>query len=185
MEIVDATSTSLGPQLVSGRLDLAVVNLPLPDHELVTEPLFSEDLLLFAPPSSPLASMSEVTLRDLVGVELLIPPSGTAFRDLLETTAREQGVQLLPRAELDGLRLIASLAIAGQGTAILPASAVPKVFQVGTKAIPIRGLPRREVGVAHRRRGLPSAAAKAFHVAVRDIVAAEAGPNGHLHLPPD
>src|SRR5579862_5749797 len=41
--IVDATSTSLAPRLVAGALDLAVVNLPVPEPELVSEPLFDED----------------------------------------------------------------------------------------------------------------------------------------------
>jgi len=35
--VVDATTSSLVLQLGSGRLDLAVVNLPLPDPDLVTE----------------------------------------------------------------------------------------------------------------------------------------------------
>src|ERR671910_621875 len=47
--VVDATTTSLVPQVVNKSLDLAVVNLPLADAELATEPLFDEDRVLVAP----------------------------------------------------------------------------------------------------------------------------------------
>lgn len=183
MEIVDATSTSLEPQIISGRLDLAVVNLPLPAPELATTPLFDEDLLLFVPSGSPLADEDEIDLSALTGVDLLLPPRGTAFRDLLEEVADKAGVRLRTRADLDGLRLIASLAIAGQGVAILPATAIPPHLQGETRSVAIRGLPRREVGVAIRRRGLPGAPARALLDVLRDVVAADARPEEGLHPP--
>ena len=184
MEIVDATSTSLEPQLVNGRLDLAVVNLPLPAPELTTSPLFDEDLLLFVPRNSPFADdATEVDVARLAEVELFLPPRGTSFRDLLEAAARRAGVTLRARAELDGLRLIASLAISGQGAAVLPSTAVPPHLQGETRAVRVSGLPRREVGVAQRKRGLPGAPARVFLEVLHDLVAAEARPEVGLHLP--
>lgn len=183
IEIVDATSTSLEPQLITGRLDLAVVNLPLPAPELATTPLFDEDLLLFVPASSALAGAEGIDLSSLADVDLMLPPRGTAFRDLLEAAAADAGVRLRARAELDGLRLIASLAIAGQGTAILPATAIPPHLQGETRAVAVRGLPRREVGVAIRRRGLPGAPARALLEVLGDVVAADARPEEGLHPP--
>ena len=186
LEIVDATSTSLEPQLVNGRLDLAVVNLPLPAPELVTTPLFDEDLVLYVPRQSPLADLwgaKEVELAELGDLFLFLPPRGTSFRDLLDAAATRAGVTLVARAELDGLRLIASLAISGQGAAILPATAVPVHLQFETQPIAVRGLPRRKVGVAQRKRGLPGAPARAFLEVLHDVVAADARPEVGLHLP--
>jgi LysR family hydrogen peroxide-inducible transcriptional activator len=187
LEIVDATSTSLEPQLVSGRLDLAVVNLPLPSPELTTTPLFDEDLLLFVPASMPLPDLpadGEVDLTDLGDLFLFLPPRGTSFRDLLDDAAAAAGVTLVARAELDGLRLIASLAISGQGAAILPATAIPPHLQRDTRPIAVRGLPRRAVGVAQRKRGLPGAPARAFLEVLHDIVEHDARPEDGLHLAP-
>jgi LysR family hydrogen peroxide-inducible transcriptional activator len=186
LEIVDATSTSLEPQLVNGRLDLAVVNLPLPAPELTTTPLFDEDLFLFVPRESPAAEAwvgREVDLAELGDLFLFLPPRGTSFRDLLDDAAAKAGVTLVARAELDGLRLIASLAISGQGAAILPATAVPAHLQFETRPIAVRGLPRRKVGVAQRKRGLPGAPARAFLEVLHDIVQADARPEVGLHLP--
>lgn len=183
MEIVDATSTSLEPQMVSGRLDLAVVNLPLSTPELSTTPLFDEDLLLFVQADSPLAGAAEVPLEELSKIPLYLPPRGTAFRDLLDRATSAAGVRLRARAELDGLRLIASLVMAGQGAAILPATAVPLPLQSGPWALRVAGLPRRAVGVAERRRGLPSAATRAFLEVLREVVAVQAAPEHGLHPP--
>jgi DNA-binding transcriptional LysR family regulator len=63
--------------------------------------------------------------------------------------------------ELDGVRLIASLAFDGYGPAILPATAVPGHLRGRFSVLPVTGLPRRRVGVAQRRRGLPSAPVRA------------------------
>ena len=50
--VVEASTTSLALQLQSGHLDLAVVNLPVDDLELATEPLFEEDLVSSRPPTT-------------------------------------------------------------------------------------------------------------------------------------
>ena len=46
--VVDATTTSLVPQLAAGSLDLAVVNLPAADPDVDTEILFDEEHVLLA-----------------------------------------------------------------------------------------------------------------------------------------
>ena len=181
IEIIDATSTSLEPQLVNGRLDLSVINLPLPAPEVVTELLFDEDLLLFVPADHPFAKRKEVTLEAVADLALFLPPRGTAFRELIDTAASVAGVTLTSRAELDGMRLIASMAIAGQGAVIVPSTAIPRDLQTRTRAVSVRGLPRREVGIATRRRWLPGAPARAFLDVMREVVLdAEIRPD-HVH----
>jgi DNA-binding transcriptional LysR family regulator len=63
--------------------------------------------------------------------------------------------------ELDGVRMIASLAFDGYGPAILPATAVPGHLRERFAVVPLEGFPRRRVGIAQRRRGLPSAPVRA------------------------
>ena len=85
--VVEASTTSLTLQLESGHLDLAVVNLPVDDLELATEPLFEEDLVLVAPADHPLARHDRVTLAQLGEHPLLLSAPGTALRDELELQA--------------------------------------------------------------------------------------------------
>jgi DNA-binding transcriptional LysR family regulator len=172
--ILDATTSSLVPQLVSGAIDLAVLNLPVRDPDLIIEPLFDEIRVLVAPAGHPLHDRDRVTLADLAEHELLLEAKGTSFRDELDAEATAQGIELRAKAEVDGMRLLASLAFSGFGAAILPASAAPGWVGGDWKRIPIDGLSGRSVGLGRRRRGLPSAAERALAQVTVDVVRAEA-----------
>jgi LysR family hydrogen peroxide-inducible transcriptional activator len=171
--VVDATTSSLVPQLLSDNLDLAIVNLPLTDPELVTEAVFEEDHLIVAPEGHPLAERSSVRLEELGDYELLLEPVGTSFRDELDAAAATVGVTLRPQAEVDGLRLIATLAFQGFGAALVPVTAAPPSFAspFSVARVPVEGLARRTVGIAARRRGLPSAPTRAVREVVSKVVA--------------
>jgi DNA-binding transcriptional LysR family regulator len=181
--VVDSGSATLEPQLASGRLDLCVVTLPLPGADLVGRPLFDEDLVLVVSPGDPLHQRSEVTMADLDGVPLLLPAPGTAFRGEIDRAATDAGITLVPKAELDGVRLIASLTFDGHGPAILPATGVPERLAGSWKRISVAGMPRRQVGVARRRRGLPSAPANATLTVLDEIIASDVETHYGLHPP--
>ena len=186
MVLVDATTTSLLPRVDRGDLDLAVVNLPAESLESQTEPLFDEDRILLVPPDHPLGASPKVALSELAGHDLLLEPVGTAFRDELDVQSAAVGVRLRARAEVDGMRLLASLVIAGFGAAILPASAVPPVPEgAGTpwRVIAVEGLQPRSVGLAHRRRGLLSSPAAAVRDLLIEVVAADVAERPGLHAP--
>ena len=182
--VVDATTTSLVPQLLADNLDLAVVNLPLTDGELVADPLFEEDRLVIAPEGHPLHGRGSVTLAELADHELLLEPVGTAFRDELDAEAAAAGVTLRPRAEVDGLRLIATLVFQGFGAAIIPATAAPPMLEGRWERVNVEGLTRRSVGIARRRRGLLSAPARALQEVIRTVVVDQADSLVGVHPTP-
>jgi DNA-binding transcriptional LysR family regulator len=168
--IVDATTTSLVPQVVSGALDLAVVNLPLGDSELATEPLFDEQRILAVPFAHPLANREHVELADLTEHEVLLEPRGTPFRDELDHEAARLGVEMRAQAEIDGVSLLAWLAFQGYGAAILPATAASGWIEISCRRITVGGLTPRSVGIAVPRRGRPSAPARAVKAVIRELV---------------
>jgi molybdate transport repressor ModE-like protein len=181
--IVEGTTTGLEPQLANGQLDVAVLHLPVSGRDLVTRLLFEEDLMLVVPEGHALASADRpLNLDDLADLELLLPLPGTSYRDELDAVTRPLGITLLPAAEIDGLRLIASLTFEGYGPAILPATAIPTILQDRFRPVPISGLPRRRVGVAQRSRGLPSAPTRALIELLRTTVAQPVGQPRGLHL---
>ncbi|HLI00005.1 MAG TPA: LysR family transcriptional regulator [Acidimicrobiales bacterium] len=167
----EGTSSMLEPQLASGVLDVAVVNLPRTAPDLAERPLFDEDLILVVPPDHPLAGRGRVELADLDGLELLLPAGGSTFRQELDDAASEAGARLVPRAELDGLRLMASLTARGMGPSILPATTAAEGLD-GFARLTVGGLPRRRIGAVIRRRGRPSAPARAL-LEILDRVVAE------------
>ncbi len=186
LQASDGTSSTLEPQLLSHGLDLAVVSLPVPGDELSASPLFEEDLMLVVPVDHPLAhefpeegfaldgdaarQHRVVPLESLGNVSLLLPSPGTTLRDEIDSVLEPAGVMLHPLMELDGLRLIASLTFDGYGPAILPASAVPAHLRQRFRLLGIEGMPRRNVGVAVRRRGHPSAPVRAVVDTLYDVI---------------
>ena len=161
LNVADGASVQLEQQLASGQLDLAVVTFPLSGDEIMAAQLFDEDLVLVLPPGHPLRAQSSVTLEQLSGLDLLLPAPGTALRAEIDSVIVPARVALRPAMEIDGVRLLAALAFDGYGPAILPATAVPGHLRGSFPVRPVDGLPRRRVGVAQRRRGLPSAPVRA------------------------
>ncbi len=181
--VVDATTTSLLPQLANGTLDLALVNLPATHPDVDTEVLFEEEHVVLVTADHPLADRDEIHLADLADVPLLLEPSGTGFRDDLDADAARAGVTLSAQAEIDGMRLLASLAYEGFGAAILPASAVVEWSDGSWRAVSLRGTTPRGVGLATPRRGRMTAPARAATDVLRQVVAAEVPQRHRLHLP--
>jgi len=170
--VSDGTTSTLEPQVSNGRLDFAIVSLPVPGTDLSADPLFEEDLVMVVPvDDDPLRGAQRVTLDDLARFELLLPAPGTPFRSEIDAAVNPVGITLRPRAELDGVRLIASLTFEGYGPAVLPATAVPPHLRARFRLVFVDGLPRRQVGLAIRTRGLPSASVRAVLEVLLHLVA--------------
>jgi LysR family hydrogen peroxide-inducible transcriptional activator len=180
--IGDGTSATLQPHLASGSLDAAIVNLPQSNPDLIERPLFDEDLVLVVPNRHDYASRRQVSLDELDGFEMLLPAPGTVFRAEIDDACRIAGVTLRPRAEVDGVRLIAALTMQGYGPAILPATGAGDGLSSFTR-VGVSGLPRRRVGVVLRRRGRPSAPARAMLETVDAVVAENLDPARGVHPP--
>jgi len=170
LTVSEGTSATLEPHLTSGVLDLALLTLPIPAPELLAEPMFDEELILIAPESHPLAMRSRITVADLDGAELLLPAQGTNLRQELDRAAAAAGITLQAKAELDGVRLLASLCFEGWAAGIVPASAVPSWLRGPWRAIGVDGLPLRHIGLATRARGLASAPAKAVAAVMTEAI---------------
>jgi DNA-binding transcriptional LysR family regulator len=170
--VADGTTSSLEPQLAAGRFDMAVLTLPVPGRDLTFESLFEEDLVLVVPvDDDPLVGISRIALSDLSRFRLLLPAPGTAFRAEIDSAVRPAGVPLHPRAELDGVRLLASLTFEGYGPAVLPAGAVPPHLRPRFRLVGINDLPPRHVVLAQRTRGMPSVGARAVIQSLRHLLA--------------
>ncbi len=178
LRIVEGTNSILEGRVGTGQLDLAVLNLPTQAADLSVFPLFTEDLMVVAPSTSPIADRHRepdgtyrpVALRELSQLELLLPIQGTTLRDQIDAAVAPSGVTLTPMLELDGVRMLASLVFDGYGSAILPASAIPSHLRSQFAAVPLEGLPHRTVGVALRRHGLPSAPTRVVVDALKTVV---------------
>lgn len=181
MVVLDATTTSLLPMVENHEIDLAIVNIPVLDIELVTEPLFSEDRVLVTPIDHPLGGRNSVDLATLAEYHLLLPPKGTLFRDELDAAAERRDLELKSKAEVDGMRLLASLAFQGFGAAVIPSGAAPAWVGGDWTVAAIEDLEPRSVGVARRRKGLLSMAAEAVRHQIHEVVADQLEQRSGIH----
>ena len=168
--VFEGSTTNLLPRLMAGHLDAAVVHLPVDDPELIVEPLFAEDLIVIVHSSHPWASEDELSLQRVASEPVLIPPKGTAMRRILDKAAAAAGTTLRAQAEIDGVRLLTSLAMEGYGPAIVPTTAVPGWVKGDFKRILVPELPRRVVGWVQRRRPAPGAPTRAVLKTMREIL---------------
>jgi molybdate transport repressor ModE-like protein len=178
----EGNTTNLLPRLIAQHLDGAIVQLPVDDPEVSVEPLFAEDLLLLVHTRHPLSSRSEIQLAELASEPLMLPPLGTTLRRVIDRAAAGAGIELIPQVEIDGVRLLASLAFEGFGAAIVPATSVPRWLKGDFQRIAVPELPRRVVGWVQRRRPTPGAPTRALIGTLRDLIAAQGSRQPGVHV---
>ena len=168
--LVDATTTSLTPRVLDGDLDMAIVNTPVVEASLESEPLFDEERIIVAPADHPLADRGTIDVADLAEHPVMLTPRGTTFRDAIDQELAAAGVRLTAAAEVDGLRLLASLAYQGYAPALLPASSVSGYPDGNWSLVHVAGLARRSVGLVRNRRTTPSMPIRAAREVVLDVI---------------
>jgi DNA-binding transcriptional LysR family regulator len=115
----------------------------------------------------------------------MLPPLGTALRRVIDRAAAGVGVELQPQVEIDGVRLLTSLAFEGYGGAIVPATAVPRWLRGEFKRVAVPELPRRVVAWVQRRRPSPGSATRALSGVLRDVVANQGAKQPGVHVGTD
>ena len=168
--LVEATTTSLTPRVLDGDLDMAIVNTPVVEAGLESEPLFDEERIIVAPADHSLADRGTIDVADLAEHPVMLTPRGTTFRDAIDQELAAAGVRLTAAAEVDGLRLLASLAYQGYAPALLPASAVSGYPDGNWSLVHVEGLARRSVGLVRNRRTTPSMPIRAAREVVLDVI---------------
>ncbi|MHB8190982.1 MAG: LysR family transcriptional regulator [Ferrimicrobium sp.] len=180
LEIAEGTSASLQRRLNTGLIDIGLITTPLTVDGLTFDPLLLEKYVLVVPAGHSLAHRSEVSVVEAAKFPLLVPPTHAGLREELDAIAASRGVTVRPLAQIDGLHVVASLALAGYGPAILPSSAVSKLStSTVASAIPIIDLSPRRIGVGRRRNRLQTTAEKALIARLIDVLH-----NPRQQLPP-
>ena len=169
----EGNTSTLIPRLLSQQLDAAILHLPVDDPEVSVEPLFAEDLVLLMHTRHHLSAHDTLPLAALAGEPLMLPPLGTALRRIIDRAATAAGIELVAQVEIDGVRLLTSLAFEGFGAAIVPATAVPRWLKGDFQRVTVPELPRRVVGWVQRRRPSPGAPSRALQSVMREVIATQ------------
>ncbi len=160
VEISEGTASALESRVNSNAFEFAIMTRPSNTDELVFRAFFEEPLVLVAAKEFGFEDKASIALSEVASQPLLLPPKGTQFRDQVDLVAAQIGVVLTPKAEIDGVRLLASMAFDGFAPTIAPATSIPAFMTGRLSVIPIEGLLPRRVGLARRKKVAHSAAAK-------------------------
>lgn len=127
IRIVEAMSGYVLDWLRRGDLDLAMIYATADPRGLVVHHGLSEEICLFA--AKTLAAETDLPAKSMplaqaAQLPLIVPGMGHGLRELIETVAAEQSVDVVPAIEIDSYAQIKKLARRGLGFGILPMTAV-------------------------------------------------------------
>jgi DNA-binding transcriptional LysR family regulator len=132
----------------AGRAHLGVSVLDVLPDDLISFPVATYPQVLLVPQGHRLARRRSVTLRDLAGEELVVPPAERPHRISLERAMRAAGVPLTVAVEIEGWPLTVHYAALGVGLAVVTGCVTPAP---GLVARPVTDLPEVTYHCAHLR----------------------------------
>lgn len=152
--LFEEKSDVLLSRLRDGRLDAAVLALPVDDDQLRTESLFSEPFVLAVPDRHPLAGRESLQLDELADQRLLLLEDGHCLREQALDVCQLSGAHERSEFRATSLETLRQMVAANVGITLLPMLAVqppvarPENIQLVHFAAPA---PHREIAMAWRR----------------------------------
>lgn len=147
----ETMTARLVEELFEGRIDAAIVALPIGDPGLTELPLFDESLVLVRPATD--AAIPVPSRAELTQMRMLLLEEGHCFRDQALSFCNMPSA--MPRDGLDGsaLSTLVQMVGAGLGVTLIPEMAVS--VETGAAAVCVAKLdgpqPQRTVGIVWRK----------------------------------
>lgn len=122
LALSEARTAEILEGLRDGRVDAALLSLPVPASGLTLSPLFVEPFLLACPADHALARGGALRATDIAGPDLLLLDEGNCLRD---QTVAACGAGSAAGRHATSLETLRSMVAAGAGYTLLPALAAP------------------------------------------------------------
>lgn len=152
VEIREDTTSVLLRQLGEGEIDLAIVALPIQGDQIVTEALFTEELVLVMPANHALAGRRRITLADLASEPFVVLNEAHCLTGSILSFCTTHVMAPFVTARSHQLLTVLELVRLGQGISLVPRMAVPKGPDEGRVYKSLSGdKPTRTVAVAWSR----------------------------------
>jgi len=152
--LVEEKTSVLLDQLAAGRLDAAVLALPVDEETFHAEPLFREEFVLAVPAGHRLASTHPAGLAELAGERMLLLTEGHCLRDQALSVCRSAGVAEQDDFRATSLETLRYMVAAGGGITLLPRLSVEAPVATSS-AICLRHFmapaPHRDIALVSRK----------------------------------
>lgn len=159
-------------QLREGRLDAAILALPVHDDQLHAEFLFEEPFLLAVPERHELARRKALKLEDLANQSLLLLEDGHCLRDQALEVCHLSGAGEKTGFRATSLETLRQMVAANVGITLLPALAVqPPVAQSeNVHLLAFRGdAPSRRIAMVWRKSSAMTGFLKSLAGVIREL----------------
>ncbi|MBK6333513.1 MAG: DNA-binding transcriptional regulator OxyR [Thermomonas sp.] len=176
--LVEEKSDVLLQRLRDGKLDAALLALPVHDEQLHAELLFEEPFVFAAPQRHPLAARASVSMAQLSDETLLLLEDGHCLRDQALDVCRLSGAHEKSGFRATSLETLRQMVAAGVGVTLLPALSVhaPVAQPPNIRVVPFRKpAPSRRIALVWRK----SSALDGFLHTLADAI----GPLARAQLP--
>ena len=152
--LVEEKSDVLLQSLREGKLDAALLALPVHDEQLHAEFLFEEPFVFAAPVRHPLAAQDSLAMSQLSDETLLLLEDGHCLRDQALDVCRLSGAQEKSGFRATSLETLRQMVAAGVGVTLLPALSVhePIAQSPNIRLLPFRDPPpSRQIALVWRK----------------------------------
>ncbi len=151
LRLREAVTQKLVGDLIEGRLDVAIVALPISEPSLVEHPLFTEEFVLVRP----LADENKPVPRpeSLREMRLLLLEEGHCFREQALSFCKMSPPRYRDLMEASSLSTLVQMVGAGIGVTLIPQMAIGVETRTAAVAIARLGAPRpgRTIGLVWRK----------------------------------
>lgn len=149
--LVEEKTPELLRQLKEGRLDAALLALPIAEESLECAEIYHDPFLLAVPAAHPLAELSSVTAKELNAYPLMLLEEGHCLREQALEVCSSVGSQEMQGFRATSLETLREMVKAGTGMTLLPQSAVRK-GERGIACLPFSGsTPQRTIALVWRK----------------------------------
>jgi LysR family hydrogen peroxide-inducible transcriptional activator len=124
LELSEEKTADILSMLEDGKLDAALIALPIDDDSLEKIVLFDEPFFMALPESHPLAAKEEIVTSDLEGAELLLLEDGHCLRDQALEVCSLSGATERVDFHATSMETLRQMVAADVGVTLMPALAV-------------------------------------------------------------
>jgi LysR family hydrogen peroxide-inducible transcriptional activator len=146
-------TTKLVDLLLAGKLDLALIALPIEENGLEEMDLFEDRFVFACSPDNPLTTKKKINIDDIKNEKLLLLEDGHCLRDQALEICQRAGWSKSADFQANSLSTLVQMVVAGIGSTLLPEMAL-EVEARRRDSIAIlfeNPVPVRRIGLVWRR----------------------------------
>lgn len=168
--LTEEKSEALLSRLHDGKLDAAILAMPIDDDRLLAEFLFEERFLLAVPATHPLAAHENLELRELGGLDLMLLEEGHCLRDQALDVCRLSGASERASFRATSLETLRQMVGADVGITLLPELATRHPSSLNIRLLEFTGTtPSRQIAFYWRRTSAMSGFLKDLALLLRPL----------------